>query len=269
MDGDLKLRINPKKDFSIITLCNNNVQYHEFLESLKTQKTSATFEIICLPNYNNEYKSCSEALNVGLELAHGTYQILCHQDLVVPDNWIENIFNHIKDLNTQKTKWGVLGMAGSFSNTETLGDAVIYLHNDGIHEHYTLRYGDRANVGCLDELALITRKSNIRFDERLFDHYHWYGADICLQYMNKGYENFAINAPCVHKSSGNANLYPEDNRNIFIKQAAILMKKWRNSFPNFRTTTSYFDCNNGLITFYIAETMKKEGYRFPPQIKVS
>lgn len=259
--------------FSIITLVNNEKQYFDLLECLRIQDFKGPFEIIALPNFNGEYKSCAEALNIGLDLSESKYSILCHQDLLLDKNWLSSIFKRITDLDSQKINWGVLGMAGAITHSN-IDYGCNYLANEFNKDEscfdffYKTFKKDFVQVQCIDELCLVVKSDNkIRFDEQVCDHYHWYGADFCLQYIKEKYNNFVINSPCIHLSDGFSNLKKKEHMDSYIEGAKSIQKKWRNDFSSFRTMTAKFINNNDLIHFFVADTLIKEGINFPKQIK--
>jgi hypothetical protein len=240
---------------SIGTLSHNERKYKDFLNDLTKQKTNIKMEVIVAPNYTNIYSSCSEALNILKFLSNGQIINLCHQDLRCQPYWIQNIITHTKQLDARKIKWGVLGMAGAFiSNNPQNEYNVLYL-GDGqsgrsFSNVFRKMYGSRKEVQCVDELSLIIKKQDdIYFDEETFNHYHYYGADLCLQYLDKGYKNFAIDAECVHLSDGQSNL--DAHKNEFIENSIKLYKKWSDKFQCFKTTTANFRPDQGLIVLLI------------------
>ena len=272
--GNIKLHRRNVKDFSIITVCNNQRQYEKLLDSLDNLHTSKSFEVICVPNFNGEYSSCAEALNVGKDAAEGIYHIYCHQDIHFGKDWLERIDQHIKSLADNKIAWGVLGIAGAAKGQFDAGYGLSYLsnknENDGnFYQQSRKIYGDRKEVDCLDELCLITKAAyNLRFDEKTFNHWHWYGADFCLQAKQKGLKNYAIDATCVHESDGLSNLKDDANRKVFIDQAAKLIVKWKDTQPFFRTMTAWFDCKKGIAGFFLHDAFKKIGIVFPQGVKI-
>jgi GT2 family glycosyltransferase len=251
-NNELKYVSRISKKFSIITVVNNMEQYINFLNDLGKQDCDFNFEIITLPNFNGEYNNCAEALNIGIGIAEGEYIMMCHQDLLVPNNWLSDIFIKIRELIINEKNFGVLGMAGSWSNKND-SDGVIYLTGSTRTELFT-------EVQCLDELCLIIKAGNhIRFDPKRFPNFHCYGTDLCLSYIEQGFKNFAINCPCTHLSDGFKNLLNEENLNIFIKNSIMLHKKWRNIIPDFRNTTCKFSKIENSIIFFIADELNKRG----------
>jgi hypothetical protein len=102
-------------------------------------------------------------------------------------------------------------------------------------------YGAFKEVQCLDECVMACKATlGIKYDDANFDHYHFYGADICLFAISKGYKNFAVDVDCYHLSDGQQNLINEKHQKSFIEHGSRLFKKWRDKIPYFRTTTSSF-----------------------------
>lgn len=247
-------------DISIVTLSHNVKQYYDLLEDLKQQRTKSTFEIVAIPNYNKEFSSCAEALNYGREISDGNVVILCHQDLRVPEGWVQGIAGHVSYFESKNIPWGVLGMAGCYKNsiasTPDQDICIIYLSDkvpDGrtYAQAYRQMFGPRKEVQTVDELCLIVPKNApFRFDETALDHFHWYGADICLDALSKGYRNFAIDAECIHLSDGRSNL-SGGHAAKFIEDARKIWWKWCGRFPYFRTTTATFMFKEKVIIFGI------------------
>jgi hypothetical protein len=268
--------IEKKFDFSIITLINNKEQYLNFLTKLKHQRFTGSFEIVALPNFNNEYSSCSEALNIGKDVATGAYCVYCHQDLEVPTNWLESIASHIRELDMAKT--GFIGMAGvskSSDSPSSNSEGACYLSDvtdsgrgfESFANVYRRIFGKRIEVQTLDELCIIGRRNiQLRFDETTFDHYHWYGADICLQALNVGLKNYAIDAECLHVSDGIGNFRKEIHRDKFIEGSIRLFNKWKAKFPYFRTTTTGFSVPRNEIQYLFTKGLKDKYNIYMPEI---
>jgi hypothetical protein len=80
------------------------------------------------------------------------------------------------------------------------------------------------SVQTLDEMLLITHGDFV-FDEKLpFD---FFGADICMQAIAQGRQNFAIDAYCDHNSDR-----PVGGRTpAFYEAEAYFKKKWEAYLP--------------------------------------
>lgn len=249
-----------KKNFAIITLSHTREQFEDFLKDLRNQNTNQTFEIIWLRNSQNEFKSPAEALNFGMSIANAEYYALTHQDLRCGPEWINKIREHFDYFDKSAIRYGFLGIAGCAKNgfSQAAEYGAIYLSNDaseiapGMKPGTTFadlnrnRWGRYKEVQILDECAMFCRADlGIRYDEKTFDHYHWYGSDICLQALNKGFKNFAIDADCEHLSDGQSNLAKEEHAKSYIHHGSRLFKKWQSKFTYVRSTTASFYMNEG------------------------
>jgi GT2 family glycosyltransferase len=255
-NNELRYQERKTSKFSIVTIVNDKDQYINFLNDVKKQKYDYDVEIIALPNFDNLYTSAAEALNIGLDVSESEYVILCHQDLRVPENWLETIHEHIKNIRIKLDDFGVLGVAGSWNDKR--GDGGISYLNDSNTIQAKKVYPNFVEVQCLDEACLIVKKENsYRFDSQSFTGYHGYGSDLCLTYIVNGKKNFAINAPCDHLSDGIKNLSTHEGLQSYLQAMFTLFKKWRGQLPSFRNTTANFKAQENSIYFFIADELNK------------
>jgi len=220
---------------SFISCVNNFDIYRECVEySLSKQTSGFDIELAPVDNVNSEF-SCPAALNQGLEKTQGEIVVFCHQDVIFPFFWIDNLFSQIDIVNKLHKEWGVLGVFGIATNGSRAGHVV------DLHGH--LRFTPLPmKVQSLDELCLIIRRDGgLKFDETLGG-FHFYGADLCLEAAEKGFTNFAIDACVKHIGHGkkDANFW-ESTRN--------LSDKWKSrncSFPVVKTTCGVVKLKSGM-----------------------
>ncbi|NNL84433.1 MAG: hypothetical protein HKP27_02215, partial [Myxococcales bacterium] len=89
------------------------------------------------------------------------------------------------------------------------------------------RYGKRregstlpALVETLDENCLVVRRDlPFRFDESLAG-YHFYGVDLCLESLSRGFSNWALDCPLRHLGRG-------DKDASYYRLKEQLEQKWR------------------------------------------
>jgi GT2 family glycosyltransferase len=227
---------HPKKsmlpvDISFVTCVNNMEQYRSHVVgSLFLNKTNKNYEIIPILNFGNPY-SAAQALNLGIEQARGDIIVLCHQDIVFYETWIDTLFKRISELGN--SKWGVLGTAGITTKDKTVG--VIYNMRGKLGWRQSAK-GTTFPVQTVDEHCMVIRRnSNLRFDERTFNGFHFYGPDLCLTAISKGMQNYGILCPLVH-NSGSGSL--KSGRDEFMRLLNGLSRKWSGKFKTIRTTTS-------------------------------
>jgi hypothetical protein len=277
--SDYKKRVD-KTTFAIITLTHDKKTYIDFLNTLLLQETDYTFQLIPVFNHKNEFKSCSQALNFGMSLANSDYYFLTHQDLLVPKYWIQRFKQSFDNLEKQ-FKVGFLGIAGTgkLNKSPTTEYGAIYLSNSSASitgrnitfaDMMRQQHGSFKEVQTLDECIMACRSDlNIKYDEKTFDHYHFYGADICLNALSAGYRNFAVDADCTHLSDGQQNLVKPDHQNSYLEHGSRLFVKWRNRFPYFRTTTaSFYGPEKTWCPLIFSDVNRKYGTRVPLEIRV-
>lgn len=263
--------------FSIISLVNNPRQYAELTADLAAQQFAKPVERIEIPNVEQQHTCLATPVNQALGTARGEFAIVCHQDLRVPANWLARIDRFLEQLEGQDEKVGIVGMAGA-GKTRSRSWGAVYLFNmyDGTPDaslseadYYRAQHGDYCEVQCLDELCLIFRPARgFRFDDRTCDHFHWYGADLCLEAISRGFRNYAIDAPCLHISDGISNLIPPAAAAQFRAGSLKLFKKWSRTFPYWRTTTADFNSRENEIFFWVSKYLKlRYGVTFPEYIQ--
>lgn len=223
-----------KVDISFVTCINNMTQYINYVvNSLFKNNTTKNYEIIPILNFDNPY-SAARALNLGIEKARGDIVVLCHQDVIFYENWINMLFDRIGEIESTYTKkWGIIGTAGITTRDDTFG--VVHSIKGTIQWQSTkrTRVGE---VQTVDEHCMILKKSTgLRFDPNTFDGFHFYGPDICLLSLSRGYKNFGILCPLVHDSNSGS---LASGRNEFMRLLHALAKKWKTKFSFIRTPTS-------------------------------
>ena len=234
----VKFQTNNKRgllpiDVSFVTCVNNMNQYRNYvLGSLFKNHTKKNYETIPILNFGNPH-SASQALNIGINKARSNIMILCHQDVIFYENWVDMLFERITEIEVGNRNWGVLGTAGITTNDDTIG--VVHNVKGSIQWQSTKRV-KIGEVQTVDEHCMIIRKSSgLRFDEKIFNGWHFYGPDICMNALNAGMKNYGILCPLVHDSSSGS---LASGRKEFMRLLSALAKKWRFKFDFIRTPTS-------------------------------
>lgn len=170
-----------------------------------------TYEQIPVDNTNNMF-CATQALNRGIQRSTGTILVLCHQDLVFPSDWLTRLLQGVNEVETFAPHWGVIGLAGCCRDGSRAGH-VLDPHGEFYYPPLPRQ------VQTLDELCLIVRKeSRLLFDEHI-DHFHLYGADLCLTAIARGMPCFAIDCALEHNSGGR-------KEDAWYAQKEKLMRKW-------------------------------------------
>ena len=214
---------------SIVCVYNDKKTVENILlKSLENQ--TVKFELILLNNVDGRFKSAAESLNYGAKQSHGKYIMFIHQDVELASNsWIESveiILDHLPDL-------GVAGLSGmsekGHNNTERQRG---YNSNLGAIWEWARPVQEAEEVQTIDEGVLIVPSAvfaNTRFDEKVFDGWHCYGADYCLSIRQLGLKAYVIPALAYHRSLGT-------NLDELLKYQKRLYKKHRKTYRRIYTT---------------------------------
>jgi len=189
MDNRESVR-EPKITF-VVAVNNREVFENNFLASPCLRGAHA-HEILV----QEQFISAPKAYNDALGRSSNDLIVFCHQDVYLPERWLEDLGRALDYLATNDPNWGVLGCAGVTVDRQHQR----YLYSSGLGicgaplEH-------PMPVQTLDEVVLILRKSSgLRFDE-LLPHFHFYGTDICLRASKKDMKSYAIAAFCIHNTN--------------------------------------------------------------------
>ena len=162
------------------------------------------------------------AYNQGLAKATGEIVVFVHQDVFLPAEWASAFSKTLTMLEDSDPNWGVLGIWGITPNGRGLG----HVHSTGLQQTLGAPFEPPREVGSLDEVLLVLRRSSgLRFDEHL-PGFHLYGTDICLQAKQRALKNYAISAFCIHNSNG-IRWLPL----AFWKSYFYSRRKWRDELP--------------------------------------
>lgn len=142
------------------------------------------------------FKSASQAYNDAIDRARNDFIVFVHQDVILPERWLDQLESSLDYLEENDPQWGVLGCYGETRSQGGRG----YVYSSGLgiigqaSEH-------PMPVQTLDEIVLVLRKSSgLRFDGNL-PHFHLYGTDICLRAEQLGRKNYALSAFCIHNTN--------------------------------------------------------------------
>jgi len=171
------------------------------------------------------FSSAARAYNDAIEQSENEIIVFCHQDMIFPNDWISNLGRSLQYLHSTDPNWGVLGCFGKTTDGADRG----HVYMPGLGMLGTPLDHPEA-VRTLDEIVLILRKSSgLRFDLAL-PHYHFYGADICLQAASLGMTSYALAGFCIHNCQYNLVLPPE-----FYACYRHLKRRWKQELPIYTT----------------------------------
>ena len=171
------------------------------------------------------FSSATKAYNDAIDRARNDLIVFCHQDIFLPESWLNQLHGAIRQLEILDPNWGVIGPGGITRDGRGQG----HLYSTGLGMIGT-PFPEPRQVQTLDEIVLVLRKSSgLRFDDHL-PHFHLYGTDICLQAAKRGMNNYAISAFCIHNTVQCLMLPPQ-----FYESCNYMRRVWKDSLP-VRTT---------------------------------
>jgi hypothetical protein len=167
--------------------------------------------------------------------------VFAHQDVYLPQGWLQTVRNAIGAIARSDPDWAVIGVFGVTSK----GDYVGHLWSSGLYKEIICPLCGPTPVESIDELVIILRTAaGIRFDERL-PGFHLYGTDIVQTALAAGKGAYVIDAPVIHNSRPVRTLL-----GAYFKAARFIAKKWRRSLP---LHTPCSKITRHLMTFFLSE----------------
>lgn len=168
------------------------------------------------------YASASQAYNAALDSTNEEFLVFLHQDVFLPEGWVDRVRDQIFLIETGAEDWGVIGVLGVQPDGQVAGQT----YSSGLRRLVGSKLDTPVQVQSLDEIVLILRRAaGIRFDPSLLG-FHLYGTDLCQTAIETGLACFVIDAFCIHNSRGIRILPPE-----FWKAYDFLARKWSDRCP--------------------------------------
>lgn len=172
--------------------------------------------------------NAAQAFNRLANLANVDWLVWVHQDVFLPETWMQQF---TEELHYATEQWPDLAVAGVYGVSGRGADVRRAGH---VLDRGTLLKHEQA-LPCLaeslDELLLAVRPSSgLQMDPRLG--YDFYGTDLVLQAQNKGLNSVVIDAYCEHWSDTSSTSRPSERlKNRLIASAQVFEDKWRHRLP--------------------------------------
>lgn len=211
---------------SIICAYNNKNILEKFLISSLKKQNYKDYELILINSEEKGFKSASQALNYGVQVAKGELIVLSHQDIeLVGNDVLEKIV-----LYSKKYDFGIAGVAGV-----EYGNKIVYssiTHGDK-KKDVGVKINEIKSVFSLDECFLVIKKEDFKgFHE--YNSWHFYAVEYSIRCKlnNDNVLIFPLNI--YHLSEGKS---LNDNYWITLKKVAKEYKKLKyipTTFAQFR-----------------------------------
>jgi glycosyltransferase involved in cell wall biosynthesis len=168
------------------------------------------------------YSSASAAYNDALDQSSAEIMIFCHQDVYLPEGWIQRLAEGIDEVQKLNPNWAVIGLCGATSEGQYAGRVWCGAAGGELGKKCAVPKA----VVSVDELLFVLRRSaGLRFDANLLG-FHLYGTDIVQLALENGFGAYVIDAPVVHNTVQQLSL-----RGAYQKAYQYMAKKWRHKLP--------------------------------------
>jgi hypothetical protein len=187
-------------EFSICTLVSFMDQYHNMLKSfIDAGFTRDKCEYLYINNTEGNAYDAYQAFNIFLQKAKAKYIILCHQDIELRYDKVDDLKKCINELERVDPKWALFGNAGAI---DLIHRSIQISHGDPpVHAMRGEKFPQK--VLTLDEnFILVKKQANLAVSSDLAG-FHFYGTDICLIASILGYGAYVVDFHLYHKSRGN------------------------------------------------------------------
>ena len=240
-----------------IIICSRTASISDELTQNIDQTIGIPYELVIIDNSDNLY-SIFSAYNEGVK--RSKYEVLCfmHDDIIFKTkDWGMKVMNRFNS-----PKLGAIGVAGSpyyaiLPGAWWSGNYISYSLYGEKEYAYQPKQDNALPVVVLDGLWFCVRKSlfsKIRFDDTIYNGFHYYDMDISLQIQQTGYKLLSVYDISIQHSSGKLDT-------IWLNNALLLQKKWENNLPIFSEKLPYFKevtIEYAVLEEYI-RSMKKNG----------
>lgn len=206
---------DPKITF-VVAMNSREVFENNFLASACLQGTHVHEVMV-----QEGFTSAPKAYNEALARSSNDLIVFCHQDVYLPEGWLEDLRRALNYLAIADPNWGVLGCSGMTVDRQHWR----YLYSSGLGVSGNPLEHPKP-IQTLDEIVLILRKSSgLRFDEQL-PHFHLYGTDICLRASSRDMTSYVVSAFCIHNTH-QALVLPTE----FYECCKHVRRTWRDRLP--------------------------------------
>jgi hypothetical protein len=196
------------------------------------------------------FSSAGKAYNAGLAEAQHEIVVFAHQDVYLPDGWVQDLNRALVQLAQDDPDWGVLGVFGVVADepAELRG----HCYSTGLNRILGAPFVRPIPAASLDELVLVVRRlSGLAFDEQL-PGFHLYGTDICTEARSRNMRNHIISAFCVHNSNG-LKYYPS----AYWRSYRYVRNKWRDQLPLVTCCVSISKSYRPMLAQFVADLRKR------------
>jgi hypothetical protein len=212
-----------KFKYTICTLVTRLDEYVEMVNSfIEAGFTADICEYLMVNNANGNTTDAYEGINSFLQSAQGQYIIVCHQDILLINKDSKALLDQrITEMTALDPAWAVLGNAGAVDRLYKRNVFKIAYPGGKID----IRGQLPQQVCSVDENFIVVKKeANLSLSADIGG-FHFYGLDICMGAIFRGYTCYVIDFLLLHKSLGN-------NDHVFKQTLQVVKRKYTRFFKS-------------------------------------
>lgn len=215
--------------FNVVVCIDDREIYKKYLKRSLVNHFSMPIYLVEINNIGNKYTSMAQALNEHMVDLPYNQTLIIHQDVEFSPGFdLELLLKMYKLKNP-----GIVGLAGV-----TLDDVPVGRLKEADEEIWNDQAIASGPVPIVDECCFaFFNKHDFKFDEETFTSFHFYGADLCLQALSRGLNNYVVDIPTTHYSDKGKRSIEKTTKDVFKQEMKKLKKKWQDKHPVIRTTT--------------------------------
>jgi glycosyltransferase involved in cell wall biosynthesis len=217
-------------DYSICTLVTKFDEYDQMLASFHANGfIEPACEFLYIDNSNNNQFDAYTGINALLRWAKGKYIIVCHQDIELLEDDIEELGTKLTELEALDPNWAIAGNSGGVYQG-SLNDLAVRISDP--HGENIAQGPFPSRVTGLDEnFIVIKAQANLALSGNISG-FHLYATDMSIIASVLGFRSYVIDFHLKHKSRGivreGDDLYPGEIGYPEIRETMV--KKYRLAF---------------------------------------
>lgn len=199
--------------YSICTFTTRIEEYKEMVASfIHAGFNTEECEFLYIDNTNHNNIDAYLGIRFFLRTAKGKHIIICHQDILLNKDKIEDLDQRLAELQELDSNWAICGNAGA------VGPNHVVYHISYPNDVFKNKGQFPVKVSALDENFLVVKNSAGLMTSANLSGFHLYATDLCLNAETRGYTSYAIAFNLTHKSYGNADSSFQQSRKELIKR---------------------------------------------------
>lgn len=183
---------------SFICATNDTKTLNEMLITSLKKQNNQDFELIVINAKEHGFKSASETLNYGANIAKGKYLCFVHQDIeFLNDDAVDKIIEFFSN-----NDFGIAGVAGETGSTKKEFAVYSSIIMGEERTQAGLFLSTLKEAYSVDECVMFVKKNQFKKFDDYGDTWHFYGVEYSLRCIKNNEKVLLFPINIYHKSSG-------------------------------------------------------------------